>query len=121
MPTSVFDSILTLFKPDFVFSLVFLLAFLGFGHFVNSSLFPWFKEYMAARFIAQESESKRFDQMIEVITEFKGELSAFRETHAIILAYIINNLTENENQKASDTASVLALRKKQDLSLIKKE
>lgn len=107
------EPILALFKPDFVFSLTFIVAFLGFGHFVNKSFFPWFKEYMAMRSVSQDLQQKRFDMMIQVMTDFRSELSAFRETHSIILAYIISDLTENQPEKPSDTAAVRALKKRQ--------
>ena len=75
------EPILSLFKPDFVFSLTFLVGFLGFGYFVNNSFFPWFKEYMAMRQASHEVQQKRFDILMEIMTEFKSELSAFRVTH----------------------------------------
>lgn len=110
------DAILSLFKPDFVFSLTFLVGFLGFGYFVNNSFFPWFKEYMAHRLEVEESRQKRWDALIEVMSDFRQELSAFRETHAIIMAYIIADLDQSKREGEDDrpeTAAERALRKRQ--------
>lgn len=108
-----YDSILAIFKPDFVFSLAFIAGFIGLGRFVDGSLFPWFKEYMQQRSVLEEAELKRNDQLFEILTAFKAELSAFRETHSIILAYIISDLTSNEPEKDTDTAAARALKKRQ--------
>jgi hypothetical protein len=110
------DPILALFKPDFVFSLTFLVGFLGFGYFINNSFFPWFKEFMAHRLEVEELRQKRWDALIQVISDFRQELGAFRETHAIIMAYIISDLDNEERKGENDrpeTASERALRKRQ--------
>lgn len=107
------DAILALFKPDFVFSLTFLVGFLGFGYFINNSFFPWLKEYMNHRLEVDEIRQKRWETIIEVIADFRQELGAFRETHSIVLAYLISDLTEGEPEKESDTPTVRALKKRQ--------
>lgn len=107
------ETIFNLFKPDLVFSLSFLIGFLGFGYFVNNSLFPWLKEWLSFRAAAHEANQNRFDVIISVISEFRAELSAFRETHSIILAYLISDLTENKPETAGDSAAARALKRRQ--------
>jgi hypothetical protein len=108
-----FDAILSLFKPDFVFSLTFLVGFLGFGYFINNSFFPWLKGYMEKRLDIDEIRQRRWDTIIDVIADFKQELGAFRETHAIILAYLISDLTDNQPEKEGDSPAVRALKNRQ--------
>lgn len=110
------DTVLALFKPDLVFSLSFLVGFLGFGIFVNNSLFPWLKSYTDKRLEAEERRQKRWDDVIGVIVDLRQELGAFRETHAIVMAYIIADLERAEEQKNNDrpeTASERALKRRQ--------
>lgn len=104
---------LALFKPDFVFSLAFFVGFLGFGYFIDNSVWPWFKDYMAARLAADDARQTRYDKMLDVLGEFKEEMGAFRETHSIILAYLIADLTENESFHDPDSAAARALKKRQ--------
>ena len=107
------EPVLALFKPDFVFSLTFLVGFLGFGLFFKRDLFPWVTGYMDKRLEADEKTQKRWDDVIGVIVDLRQELGAFRETHAIIMAYIISDLTDNEPEKPTDTAAVRALKRRQ--------
>ncbi len=105
--------LLGMFKPEIVFSLAFFIGFVGFGIFFNNSFWPWFKDFMAYRQAYDEASQKRYDQMVEIIGEFKQEMSAFRETHSIILAYLIADLTENQPEHPGDSAAARALKKRQ--------
>lgn len=110
------DAILALFKPDFVFSLTFLVGFLGFGLFFKRDLFPWVTGYMDKRLAVDETRQKRWDDVIGVIVDLRQELGAFRETHAIVMAYIISDLERTEEQRNNDrpeTATERALKRRQ--------
>lgn len=111
-----YETVLSLFKPDFVFSLTFLVGFLGFGIFFKRDFFPWMTEYMARRLEADENRQKRWDDVVGVITDLRQELGAFRETHAIVMAYIISDLEREEEYKKDDrpeSASERALKRRQ--------
>jgi hypothetical protein len=101
------------FQPEIVFSLTFFIGFIGFGLFFNNSVWPWFKGYMDKAQDMDAARQARYDKMLDVIAEFKTELGAFRETHNIILAYIIADLTESKPENQDDTPAARALKRRQ--------
>ena len=105
--------LLTLFRPEFVFSLAFFIGFVGVGYFVNNSLWPWLQVYLTKNQEIDASRQARYDRMLDVISEFKTELGAFRETHSIILAYLIADLTENKSESELDSPAIRALKRRQ--------
>ena len=104
---------LAIFKPEFVFSLAFFIGFVGFGLFFNGSVWPWLQGYLDKAQEIDGQRQARYDKMLDVIAEFKVELGAFRETHNIILAYIIAGMTKNEPESDADTPAARALKKRQ--------
>ena len=105
--------LVAMFKPEFVFSLAFFIGFVGFGYFVNGSVWPWFQTYMNRAQDIDANRQSRYDKMLDVISEFKNELGAFRETHSIILAYLIADLTDNKPEQDTDTPAARALKRRQ--------
>lgn len=89
--------LVSLFRPEFVFSLAFFIGFIGFGFFFNNNFWPWLKTYLDKTQEIDAARQARYDKMLEVISEFKHELGAFRETHSIVLAYIISDFTGQNN------------------------
>lgn len=104
---------LAIFKPEFVFSLAFFIGFVGFGLFFNGSVWPWLQGYLDKAQEIDGARQARYDKMLDVIGDFKTELGAFRETHSIILAYIIADITKNEPETDSDSPTARALKKRQ--------
>jgi hypothetical protein len=104
---------LAVFKPEFVFSLAFFIGFVGFGLFFNGSVWPWLQNYLDKNQEIDSARQARYDRMLDVIGDFKIELGAFRETHNIILAYIIADMTKNEPETDTDTPAARALKKRQ--------
>ena len=105
--------ILGMYKPDIVFSLAFFIGFIGFGLFFSNSVWPWMQAYLDKAQAIDGARQARYDRMLDVISEFKTELGAFRETHNIILAYIIADMTKNEPESETDSAAARALKKRQ--------
>ena len=101
---------LPFFKPEFVFSLSFFIGFIGFGVFFSRSVWPWFQSYMNKAQEIDAGRQARYDRMLDIIAEFKTELGAFRETHNVILAYIIADLTKGEPE---DSPAARALKRRQ--------
>ena len=104
---------LAVFKPEFVFSLAFFIGFVGFGLFFNGSVWPWLQSYLDKAQAIDGARQDRYDKMLDVIGDFKTELGAFRETHSIILAYIIADITKNEPESDTDSPAARALKKRQ--------
>lgn len=104
---------LVFFQPEFVFSLSFFIGFLGFGWFINGSVWPWFQKYMDKAQDIDAGRQARYDKMLDIIAEFKTELGAFRETHNVILAYIIADLTKSEPESEGDSPAARALKRRQ--------
>lgn len=104
---------LAVFKPEFVFSLAFFIGFVGFGLFFNGSVWPWLQSYLDKAQEIDGARQARYDRMLDVIGDFKIELGAFRETHNIILAYIIADMTKSEPESETDTPAARALKKRQ--------
>jgi hypothetical protein len=102
-----------LFQPEVVFSLSFFIAFIGFGFFIDKSVWPWLKDYLTEAQRIDAGRQVRYDRMLDVIAEFKTELGAYRETHNIILAYLMADLTENKPDSPSDSAAMRALKQRQ--------
>ncbi len=97
------ELILSLFKPDTVFSLTFFLLFLGLGWFLNFSFWPWIKTYLdirqklnhelrMAELDIEKKRQERWDTVIDTLSEFKEELGAFREKLDVIMSYFISEL-----------------------------
>lgn len=105
--------IINLFKPEFVFSLAFFIGFIGFGYFVNNSVWPWLQMYLNKSQEIDGNRQARYDRMLDVISEFQREIGAFRETHSIILAYLIADLTENKPETEADSPETRALKRRQ--------
>jgi hypothetical protein len=105
--------IIKLFQPEVVFSLTFFIAFIGFGLFINNSVWPWLKGYLDQAQTIDGNRQARYDKMLDVIAEFKTELGAFRETHNVILSYIIADMTKNQPESEGDSAASRALKKRQ--------
>lgn len=104
---------LAVFKPEFVFSLAFFIGFVGFGLFFNGSVWPWLQGYLDKAQAIDGARQARYDKMLDVIGEFKTELGAFRETHNIILAYIIADMTKNQPEGENDSPAARALKRRQ--------
>lgn len=104
---------LAVFKPEFVFSLAFFIGFVGFGLFFNGSVWPWLQSYLDKAQALDGARQVRYDKMLDVIGDFKTELGAFRETHSIILAYIIADITKNESESDADSPAARAMKKRQ--------
>ena len=104
---------LPFFKPEFVFSLSFFIGFVGFGIFFSRSVWPWVQHYMDNAQDIDAGRQARYDKMLDIIAEFKTELGAFRETHNVILAYIIADLTKNEPEAEGDSPAARALKRRQ--------
>lgn len=102
-----------MYKPDFVFSLAFFVGFVGFGVFFSQSVWPWLQRYLDKAQSIDGARQARYDRMLDVIGEFKTELGAFRETHNIILAYIIADMTKNHPETEGDSAAERGLKKRQ--------
>jgi hypothetical protein len=105
--------VLSMYKPDFVFSLSFFVGFVGFGVFFSQSVWPWLQSYLDKAQSIDGARQARYDRMLDVIGEFKTELGAFRETHNIILAYIIADMTKNHPETEGDSAAERGLKKRQ--------
>jgi hypothetical protein len=92
-PMESVDSLLGFFKPDFVFSLSFFVAFIGFGVFFSKQFWPWFQAYVDKR---QEYDYMISAQRWEVmkalsddIGEMKKEFQAFLENERKILDILL--------------------------------
>lgn len=101
------ELILSLFKPDTVFSFTFFLMFLGLGWFLNFALWPWLKAYLdnrqklnhelrLAELEIERKRQERWDTVITTLGEFKQELGAFREKLDVIISYFIAELMKED-------------------------
>jgi hypothetical protein len=104
------EAILALFRPDFVFSLAFIVGFWGFGYFFYTLFFPWFVKFMSDKQEYRAQQDKRIEAITDVLVEVKEELSALRTTHDVILAYLIADIAETPNEKDRNTKKTAALR-----------
>lgn len=71
--------LLDIFKPDFVFSLTFFIAFIGFGLFFNNQFWPWLKGYLDKKL---EYDYQISHQRWEVIKSLGEDLSEMKEDFA---------------------------------------
>lgn len=103
--------LLNVLKPEFVFSMSFFIGFIGLGWFINNSLWPWLKDYLSRGQDLELARQQRNDKMMEVMGDLKQELGSFRETHSIVLSYIIADLTDKNSP--GSTATTRALKRRQ--------
>jgi hypothetical protein len=82
-------AIANIFRPDFVFSMTFFIAFIGFGLFFNSQFWPWFKEYLNRKLEYDYQISAQRWEVLKALSddlgEMKGTFSGFHENQRKIL------------------------------------
>jgi hypothetical protein len=81
--------ILSLFKPDIVFSLSFFVAFIGFGIFFSKQFWPWFQSYVDKRLEYDYMISAQRWEVMKALSDdlgtMKKDFSGFVENERKIL------------------------------------
>jgi hypothetical protein len=87
------DFLLEHFKPDFVFSLVFFIGFIGFGVFFSRQVWPWFQTYVDKRleydYMISAQRWEVMKALSDDIGEMKKEFQAFVENERKILDILL--------------------------------
>lgn len=88
-----FTLLLEIFKPDFVFSLTFFVAFIGFGVFFSKSFWPWFKSYLDRKLECDYQISRQRWEVLEAlaadIRDMRADFSAFHENQRRMLDHLL--------------------------------
>lgn len=81
--------VLAVFKPDFVFSLAFLIGFLGFGVFFSKQFWPWIQKYLDKKLEYDYQISKQRWEVIQSLSQDLGDMkedfAGFHENQRRIL------------------------------------
>lgn len=89
------NPLLAFFQPDFVFSLTFFIAFIGFGVFFSRQFWPWLKEYLNKRLEYEYMISSQRWEVIKALSDdigvMKNQFAGFHENERKILDILLKN------------------------------
>ncbi len=88
----IFTLLIEAFKPDFVFSLTFFVAFLGFGLFFSRQVWPWWKDHLDKKLEYEYQISRQRWEVLQSLStdlnNMRTDFSAFHENQRRILDYL---------------------------------
>ncbi len=89
MPTDPIAPYLEVFRPDFVFSITFFIAFIGFGVFFSRQFWPWIQKYLDKKIEYDYQISTQRWEVLRALSDdlgvMKKDFSGFLENERKIL------------------------------------